>query len=790
MIIDGKLDYKNRKLILIRTDGDYEERDPVPAYFYVFVPKGKEGVVERVIGGEEAWVEESNLIPIILKGERYEPAPDYITLKICTRSPTLIPRLSESIKQMGLRIGASNVRYIIRNTFDLDIQFFDSIPLYYGFDPQIIDRLKNVRGLIIDVEAIGGKPVLASAYLWSPFAEIRKEDIISLELPAQENDLRRLLAEAALIMGHNVIGFDLPILKRSGIDIDLMTKSIFDTSLLLSTYGSSLGVGSARSLLDVSLMLKEEAGITDEEISIKRSARGRIDRLSREDLIRYNTNDIVLTSKLLNIFYPFVASISSLTQIPTSEILTLPAGMIAEYFLLRFIELLGFAPEYRPTSVRLEGERVWNIGEGVVFYNVMQMDVKMMYPTFVLHNYIDPSLHIGNNSFDRMAGVGVLFSAVRRLATIRELTKKLKKSNPLFEPIDKGIKAILNALAYGVQGKQSGLSIMGNPWCPSKIFYGTRESQFETIEFLRKRGYRIVYSDTDSFFVSFDNKPGEEDVKKLLQDINSFLKQYGLEADLEDVWNYMFIYSKKNYTLRKSDKIVIKGSALRNLGKFYLPECVNLHELLRIDDKEERKKYIREVIETVALEDLFICGHQQIWRLISKDVQSWKRLKDRKERYMRVLTPWVEKPTIILKKARGGQLLLPHSNPIFKLFFENGREISLEELNPFNIVEFRALKIDGYLESLRGRYSLGDLIFFEDRIYTLKYKDIYYKILTSGKEKLIPMWYSGSYPPRPIGILKGLMFEAEVKAVNIDEAMLRRLLFHEVVKTLKQYKLL
>jgi DNA polymerase elongation subunit (family B) len=301
----------------------------------------------------------------------------------------------------------------------------------------------------------------------------------------------------------------------------------------------------------------------------------------------------VLTAKLLNIFYPFVAAISSLTQIPSSEILTLPAGMIAEYFLLRFIELLGFAPEYRATMAKLEGERVWNIGEGQTFHNVVQVDVKMMYPSFVLHNYVDPSLHVGGNSFDRMAGIGVLFSAVRRLATIRELTKKLKKTNPLFEPIDKGIKAILNALAYGVQGKQSGLSIMGNPWCPSKIFYGTREAQFSAIEFLKKKGYRIVYSDTDSFFVSFDNKPGEEDVKKLLLDVNTFLSQYGLEADLEDIWDYMFIYSKKNYILRKGDKIVVKGSALRNLSKFYLPECINLHELLRIDDKEERKKYIR-----------------------------------------------------------------------------------------------------------------------------------------------------------------------------------------------------
>jgi DNA polymerase elongation subunit (family B) len=790
MIIDARLDSKNGKLIEIEDAGDYREVDTVPAYFYVLVERGRELAVERVIDGDEAWIEYTNLTPVIMKGGRYEPAPDYRAVKVCSRSPALVPRLASAAMSLGFRVGASNVRYIVRNTFDLNVVFFDSVPLYYGFDPQAVENIRQVKGLVLDVEAVDGKPVLASVYVFNPLSEVRRQDVITLELPSQEGELRKMLRDYPLIAGHNILGFDLPLLKRYGIELDTLTKSVVDTSVVLSIYGQSLGVGSSRSLLDVSIMLREQAGITEEELEVKRRIKGRVERLGREEMALYNANDVVLTAKVLNVIYPFLAYMSAATQIPLSEIQTLPPGMVAEYFLLRYIELLGYAPEYRLTQAKLEGERVWSVGDGREFYNVVQVDVKMMYPSFVLHNYIDPTLHVSEGKFDRATGLGLLYSAVKRLSTVREATRKLKKSNPSFEPMDKGVKAILNALAYGVQGKQSGLSIMGNPVCPSRIFYGTREVQFKTIEYLRGRGYKVVYSDTDSFLVAFGGKPGEEQVARLLSDINTFIGKWGLQADLEGVWDYLFIYSKKNYILRGGDKVVVKGSALYNLDRFYLPEAINLHELLRIPDKVERQRYVKEVIGSAPLEELFVRSHQQVWRLISKDVQTLKRMADRRERYIKVLTPWAEKPVITLKKAKGGHLFVPHSSPIFKLFYTWGNTVEAEELNPFSIVEFRSLKLDGELARIKVTYGLGDIVFYEDRLYTLELQNIFYKIVSKGRVREIPMWYEGNYPEHPIGTLKGLVFTGSIKPATIEENTLRKVLAHATIKTLSKYKII
>ena len=778
MIVDAKVDYKNQRLVLVRADGGVDEKRLVPPYFYVIVHKSKKNVVRKLVDVEDISVEETQYIPIVFKGYRYEPDNSYVVLKVFVSSPRQVPEISGKLHGLGLRVAVANIRYVIRNVFDHNVLFFDTIPLYYSFDPNIIDNIAKARGIIIDVEAVEGRPVLASVYWYRPFEEVRRDDVECLWLPEEADRLQKLLNEAPVLLGHNIVGFDIPLLRKSGIYVEELEKALFDTSLLLSTHGFSLGVGSARSLLDVSTILKKDAGISDEEIELKKSVRGKVDTLSKEDLVKYNVNDVVLTAKLLNIFYPFATAVSALTQIPISEILTLPAGMVAEYFLLRYCELLGYIPEYRETNARISGERVWLESEGRIYRNVLQTDVKMMFPSYVLYNYVDPTLHVGGKRFDRKSGLGILYSAVLRLKQVRDMTRKLKKENPLFDPVDRGVKAILNALAYGVQGKQSGLAIMGNPWCPEKIFYGTMEAQFEALEELRKKGVKVVYSDTDSFFIELGDRADSDTIYNIILYINSVIGKYGLEVDVEDVWEQMYIYSKKNYILKKGHKLIVKGGALKNLDKIFLPECVKLAELLKTNDRNERLKIVKEAIYTAPLEDLFTRGHQQVWRLIGKDVQAWKKSRERRSRYMRVLTPWAEKPTLILKKARGGQLLLPHTNPILRIFLEHGNEVELEELNPFNIVELLSLK-----------YTNGILVLL-DKTYYVEVNNIYYGIRVGQKLRYIPMWYEGTFPPKPIGILEKLKADIKVEEAEIEEEKLRNIVYQQTIKTLKEYKLL
>lgn len=310
--------------------------------------------------------------------------------------------------------------------------------------------------------------------------------------------------------------------------------------------------------------------------------------------------------------------------------------------------------------------------------------------------------------------------------------------------------------------------------------------QFKTIEYLRNQGIRVVYSDTDSFFIALEGRDPNEVVKTL----NQFLAQFGLEADVEDVWDLMYIYAKKNYILRKGDKVIIKGSAIKNLDKWYTPQCISLIELLRIEDREERKRYVHEAIMSADLEQLFVRGHQQIWRLISKDPQSMKRARDKVRKYLRVTSPWLEIPYLYLKKMRGGQILLPSQNPILALFLEQGEVVDLTVENPFNIVELLSLKLDGWLARLRARIGDFDLLIYTDSVYAVKLREMYYLVEKRGEIKRVPTWYEDA--PKFLGVPRLVGLEAKLKIAKVDvpEDVLRKLLYIEVCERLREYGLL
>lgn len=793
MIIDAKVNYKAGKLNLIYSDGRVEEVDLVKPYFYAIIPVTFVDVFTKLAETMGIVSYRIDKLPILWNGWKYIVSPDHAVMKVEASSPNVIPRLANQVlrfnRKFDTRISAHNVRYVVRNCFDHDVKFFNSIPLYYGFDETVIRNIEKVNALIIDVEVINGEPKLASCYLYSPFTPIRKDDVITLELPSQLDELSRLIRSTPLIAGHNLLGFDLPVIERLGVTIDDTKKSIFDIVYTLNTFSQSFQIGSARSLLDLAIVLKSKAGITDEEISIKRLSRKILRSGDWEEIVKYNINDIVITAKIMDMIFPFIATLSAFTQIPLSECTSLPAGMIAEYFLLRFCELQGFVPEYTKVSVKLSGERVWLEAEEKEYRNILQADVKMMYPSFVYHNFIDPTLIEEDGKevkFNRKSGIGILYSAIKRLYVFREYTKKLKKQDKRFEAMDLGVKAIINALAYGVQGKQSGYSILGNPVTPAKIYYGTRDIQFKLIEYARERGYKPVYSDTDSIFIELGDRYSIDDAKKIVEDLNSFLKQYGLELDIEDVWEKFYVYRKKNYILRKGDKIIIKGSALLNLKKFYLPEAVSLHELLKLEDKRERLKYISEVIGSCDIHELFIRVSEQVWRLVGKEFQSLKRMREKMIEYLKVMTVWNERPVIYLKKIKTYQVYMPHTAPVLKLF-QDGREIvDLHEYSAHDIVEINMLKLD----KVRLPNIEGNILIYDDGFYSISVDNMWYILRTGGEEIEVPTDYALRNTFGFLPTLTKLKMKFKIKKVdNITEDVLRRVVLDYTKDVLREYNI-
>ena len=162
-----------------------------------------------------------------------------------------------------------------------------------------------------------------------------------------------------------------------------------------------------------------------------------------------------------------------------------------------------------------------------LYRNVYQFDVKMMYPSFVHRFEIDPCClregGLPREFYDTVPDPRVVletldearascrtfkpvYHLVDLLINVRRRTKALKKSDPRFEHLDNAVKAVLNALAFGVMGKR-GWGPLSNDAVAEAIFHGTRAAQYwlfyaaSVDEEIRKMGCRPVYSDTDSIYL-------------------------------------------------------------------------------------------------------------------------------------------------------------------------------------------------------------------------------------------------------------------------------------------------
>ena len=757
-----KADYRNGRIIVI---GDTIEEKPMYKPYFYAMCRGSEDVLNLYE------TEEVDYTPVVLEGEKYVPSRSYRVYKVYGSTPREIPRIAEVFRRAGCRAGGFNVRYTVRMSFDILDRLLGIEPLYKGYvDEKLMDKLSDITIGVFDIEVVDGKPLMASVLDYRYGESPSVHDVLVFDLRSEADEFLGYIAKRYRVLaGYNIMGYDIPYLKRSGIGIDEYRFALFDVLMLLNTYGNALKIGSQRSLLNVAKELAQEVGITPKEIGLKESGGQALGSKDFGRIALYNANDVVLTAKLMNVFWPFAATVSAMTLIPIEEAVRLPSGMAAEYFAFHKLELEGYIPEYRETNVRLTASRVW-LEEPRVYHNVVQLDVKMMYPSYVLARYIDPTLHVTGYEFDPGAGPGLLYKIVKELVGLRKVTKKLKKTDERFTHVDAGIKSILNALAYGVYAKASGPAIMGNPWCPAAIFYGTYEAQMDTIRYLRGRGYRVVYSDTDSFFISFDRKPSEKEIEELISIVNGYLSRWGLEVDLEGVWDKMIIYAKKNYILI-GDRIVVKGSALLSKMKYGVPEIINAHELITMG-RDDRLRYIIEKVSSAPVEDLFVKTTQQVWRLFLLDKDRVKR-SDR-SRYMYVYTPWEEPAGGYLKKVHPGQYKVPWQSQLLPLGIINKGFIDLSELIPFDIIEAKVLP-----------YANGVLLYLDDEVYYVNVLSSYYVLEGSRGEIRVPTNYS--YRVRAYR-LKGLRMNIEAKPFPKKEVP--RIAYYYIVSSLKEIGLL
>lgn len=343
-----------------------------------------------------------------------------------------------------------------------------------------------------------------------------------------------------------------------------------------------------------------------------------IRRLYREDkpaLAAYNLEDCRL---VLDIFREadlvgFAVERQALTGLPMDR----QGGSVAAFDNLYLPRLHRHGYVAPDVGDAMDGERspggyVMDSVPGL-YENVVVLDFKSLYPSIIRTFHVDP-LGLATAGDDAVPGFAggsfareghILPELIQHLWEARDEAKKRNDAAR-----SRAIKILMNSF-YGVLGT-TGCRFF-SPKLASSITLRGHEIILESRGFIEKRGFKVIYGDTDSLFVNVDTMDASESEatgRTLAEDLNAYWreslqKRFRIESFLEVEFETNFTRFLMP-TMRHSDK----GSKKRYAGLIRTPKgekvVIKGLEAARTDWTPLARRFQRELFDRVF--------HDQPWR--------------------------------------------------------------------------------------------------------------------------------------------------------------------------------
>ncbi len=282
--------------------------------------------------------------------------------------------------------------------------------------------------------------------------------------------------------------------------------------------------------------------ITPEENKVKE-----IERLFEEDkvaLAEYNLQDAVLVTEILDktgIVELYIKR-SQLSGLLMDQLAMMTAAF--DHFYLPKLHRAGYvAPDVKDleTTEHAAGGYVLDPIPGI-YDDVVVLDFKSLYPSIIQTFKIDPLSRLLSEKDTITTPNGYKFSSTKHflpefIDQLMEQRSIAKKKND--KALSQAIKILMNSF-YGVMGSYG--CRFYHPDLPTAITGTGKHLLLGSKVFLEKRGYKVVYGDTDSLFVMLIDEPGldyhkaGEELASLLNDYwkDELKKKYSVESRLEN----------------------------------------------------------------------------------------------------------------------------------------------------------------------------------------------------------------------------------------------------------------
>jgi DNA polymerase I len=381
------------------------------------------------------------------------------------------------------------------------------------------------------------------------------------------------------------------------------------------------------------------------------------DPKKREELKQFSLNNARKIQSSAVLLLDFAIQLSSLVSLPLDHVMTAAVGFRVEWFLIKQTRKIGeLVPRrveqpYRPYA----GGLVLSPKPGL-HDDIAVLDFKSMYPNIMIRYNLSPDTYVPPEAPEPKGGVftapevnhkfrkeppGFYKEALTFLIQVRNQIrlqmKTLHQGTVEYSVLDarqKAVKIITNA-AYGYAG-WVGARWYIKPVAEAASAWG-RYAILSAVRLVESKGLTIIYGDTDSLFLT-------KDEKKILELQKEIGEELGLEAEVSEVYTRIFFTeAKKRYAgLRADGSLDIVG--LEVIRGDWAQVAKNVQEnvlgiILREKSPKNAVDYVHKVV--AELRNRQVPFH---------DLIIWKTLTKPPEQYA-VRSPHVEAAKMLKEKG-------------------------------------------------------------------------------------------------------------------------------------------
>jgi len=342
----------------------------------------------------------------------------------------------------------------------------------------------------------------------------------------------------------------------------------------------------------------------------------------------YNLQDSDLTYRLFFKFWQDIKEFSRVMQEPTFEISRNGMSKNVESYIMHNLKKFNEIPEKRPTHGEIGERRKRERYEGAfvfqpiagLYEDLVFFDFTSYWPSIIVTFNLSKStilekkkknsleVNTGKNKFYFKKEPGFFPKMLEEIITLRKKYKQELKKNKdaVTRARSNAFKLLANA-SYGYQG-----FFGARYYCPEASASTTsisRDFTKKTIDFINKKNYKVIYSDTDSIALLL-NEHSKKEAIELLKEINKGLPGI-IELDLEDfykrgIWvtkrTGKFGAKKKYALITEKEKLKIRGFETVRRDWCALARKVQ-NKVIRMileDGKEKRAlDYVKEIVKKI-----------------------------------------------------------------------------------------------------------------------------------------------------------------------------------------------